>query len=125
MNLINKSGKKISIKLIKISIALFLIFLLSLLIINDLRKPDTDFKELSTESIQQINNQNCSLSMLDLRMFEFTSTSKEDLIFEKRNLAIYPEIENIQCIGMVEEIAIDSSTHESRLILFAFRKESQ
>ncbi len=114
MNFFNNS-EKISIKLIKISVALFLFFLMSLLIINDLGKPDTDFKELSTDSIQQINNESCSLSMLDLRMFGLTSPIKEDLIFQERILNIYPEVENIRCIGMVTEIVIDSS---NRTVVF-------
>ena len=89
MNFFNNS-EKISIKLIKISVALFLFFLMSLLIINDLGKPDTDFQELSTDSIQQINNESCSLSMLDLRMFGLTSPIKEDLIFQRKNLKYIP-----------------------------------
>ena len=61
MNFFNNS-EKTSIKLIKISVALFLFFLMSLLIINDLGKPDTDFKELSTEK-EPISNHSLSIRL--------------------------------------------------------------
>jgi hypothetical protein len=111
MILLNSLQRKKILNLIKISTFIFFISLLSLLITNDVIAPDVQFEELTKESIQMINNESCSLSMIDMRIYELTSLNKVNLTFQQQILNIYPEIDNFRCLGMVTEIKVDSSNN--------------
>jgi len=108
---LNSLQRKKILNLIKISTFIFFISLLSLLIINDVISPDVQFGELTKESIQMINNESCSLSMIDMRIYELKSLRKVNLTFQQQILNIYPEIDNFRCLGMVTEIKVDSSNN--------------
>jgi hypothetical protein len=89
MILLNSLQRKKILHLIKISTFIFfisLLSLLSLLIINDVIAPDVQFEELTKESIQMINNESCSLSMIDMRIYELTSLNKVNLTFQQQTL---------------------------------------
>ena len=102
-------------KFVKKLLILFIVFNASYFIINDLSSPDIEFGDLTDFKIEEINNNECSLSIVDIVTKTLSSSQKREIILYQRNLNIFPETSNLRCLGMVTDISVDYS---NRIFVF-------
>ena len=96
-------------KIVNFFLILFIIFNFSFFIFNDFTSPDVNFDKLTNSQIETINENKCSITILDILSKTVRSQQDREVIYSQRNLNIFPEISNIRCIGMVTDVSVDYS----------------
>ena len=96
-------------KIFNFFLILFIIFNFSFFIFNDFTSPDVNFDKLTNSQIETINENKCSITILDILSKTVRSQQDREVIYSQRNLNIFPEISNIRCIGMVTDVSVDYS----------------
>ena len=91
--------------------SILILLIISFPVFNDFITEDIEIGN-SSYFINSLNENPCSISIIDLYLENYERIKKEEILLASRNLEIFPEYRNIFCVGTVTDAKLDYQDRE-------------